>query len=112
MAADLNLRLNRLETTLLNNSESRRRATDVEEVKKHLESLIDVKSKTLEKELKKFKCAHQDVNGTQHAQATNEPITSEIVQLRDSLKTHQPPMENSESKSSDGKDSLAEWRGE
>jgi hypothetical protein len=108
MAADLKSRLNRLEATLLNKVESPIR---IEEMKQHLESLIDVKSKTLERELKKFKCAaaaHQDA--TQHAQqTTNEPITSEIEQLRDSLKTHQDP----ESKSLDRRqESLAEWRGE
>nr|CAH0112135.1 unnamed protein product [Daphnia galeata] len=112
MAADLKSRLNRLEATLLNKVESPSRT---EEMKQHLESLIDVKSRTLERELKKFKCAaaaHQDAKATQHAQqTTNEPITSEIEQLRDSLKTHQPLLIDPESKSLDRKqESLAEWR--
>jgi hypothetical protein len=114
MAADLKSRLNRLEATLLDKVESPSRT---EEMKQHLESLIDVKSRTLERELKKFKCAaaaHQDAKATQHAQqTTNEPITSEIEQLRDSLKTHQPPLIDPESKSLDRRqESLAEWRGE
>ena len=113
MAADFKSRLNRLEATLLNKVESPSRT---EEMKQHLESLIDVKSRTLERELKKFKCAapHQDAKATQHTQqTTNEPITSEIEQLRDSLKTHQPPpIDYPESKSLDRQESLAEWRGE
>ncbi|XP_046462620.1 uncharacterized serine-rich protein C215.13-like [Daphnia pulex] len=110
MAGDLKSRLNRLEATLLNNLESRRsRAAD--EMKQHLESVIDVKSQTLRTELKNFKCAHhQDVAdaGTVHAQTTNEPIELKIGQLRDSLHTHQPPMEMQ--RNSDVKSSLAEWR--
>lgn len=110
MAGDLKSRLSRLEATLLNNVESRRRAADVEEMKQHLESLIDVKSKTLRMELKHFKCAHQDADATVHAQTTNEPIESKIGQLRDSLRTHQPPAGTQ--RYSDAKESLAEWRGE
>ncbi len=108
MAGDLKSRLNRLEATLLCNLESRRRAAD--EMKQHLESVIDVKSQTLRTELKNFKCAHQDADGTVHAQTTNGPIEPKIGQLRDSLPTHQPPMETH--RNSDAKESLAEWRGE
>jgi GrpB-like predicted nucleotidyltransferase (UPF0157 family) len=112
MAGDLKSRLNRLEATLLGNLESRR-STEADEMKQHLESVIDVKSQTLRTELKNFKCAHHPDAadaGTVHAQTTNEPIELKIVQLRDSLATHPPPMEMQ--RNSDAKSSLAEWRGE
>ncbi|XP_046648929.1 uncharacterized protein LOC124340452 isoform X2 [Daphnia pulicaria] len=110
MAGDLKSRLNRLEATLLGNLESRR-STEADEMKQHLESVIDVKSQTLRTELKNFKCAHHPDAadaGTVHAQTTNEPIELKIGQLRDSLPKHQPPMERQ--RNSDAKSSLAEWR--
>lgn len=115
MAGDLKSRLTRLEATLLDNLESRR-SKAFDEMKQHLESVIDVKSQTLRTELKNFKCAHhQDAAadaGTVDAQTMNEPIELKIGQLRDSLATHQPQTRMGRQRNSDAKESLAEWRGE
>lgn len=109
LAGDLKLRLNRLEEVIqLRGTETRRAIADVREVKQHLESLIDIKSQTLESKLKEFKCAHQHAD---NAQTTNEPIKSAIVELRNLPTTQEPPKLEGRHLDSN-KDGLADWRGE
>ncbi|XP_045034849.1 uncharacterized protein LOC116933267 isoform X2 [Daphnia magna] len=107
LAGDLKLRLNRLEEVIqLRSTETRRAIADVREVKQHLESLIDIKSQTLETKLKEFKCAHQHAD---NAQTTNEPIKSAIVELRNLPTTQEPPKLEGRHLDSN-KDGLADWR--
>ncbi|XP_057368313.1 uncharacterized protein LOC130689369 [Daphnia carinata] len=107
LAGDLKLRLNRLEEVIqLRSTETRRAIADVQEVKQHLVSLIDIKSQTLETKLKEFKCGHQ---GADNAHTTNEPITSAIWELRNLPTIQQPPKVEGRDLDSN-KDGLAEWR--
>ncbi|KZS15041.1 Uncharacterized protein APZ42_019582 [Daphnia magna] len=98
---------NRLEEVIqLRGTETRRAIADVREVKQHFESLIDIKSQTLESKLKEFKCAHQHAD---NAQTTNEPIKSAIVELRNLPTTQEPPKLEGRHLDSN-KDGLADWR--